>query len=87
MLLKRGAGYGSVLMSMMTAKQRCFLKSPHLRIALLAHISRFGIDEWNAMMRRGKTGSSRGACGFSMMDVKRTPEYLLEWFFFFLQCC
>ena len=41
----------------------------------------FCIDNWKNMMKGVKCRSSRGACGFSMLDVKRMPEVLLEWLF------
>ena len=41
----------------------------------------FSIDNWKQMMRGVKCRSARGACGFSMMDVKRMPNVLLEWLF------
>ena len=41
----------------------------------------FCIAEWKKMMRGVKCRSSRGACGFSMLDVKRMPEVLLKWLF------
>lgn len=41
----------------------------------------FCMEEWKKMMKGVKRRSSRGACGFSMLDVKRMPEVLLEWLF------
>ena len=37
--------------------------------------------EWNDMMKGVKNRSARGACGFSMLDVKRLPSALLLWLF------
>ena len=41
----------------------------------------FDCEEWGRMMKGVKMNSSRGACGFSMSDVKRMPSALLLWLF------
>lgn len=41
----------------------------------------FTVEAWRDMLRGVKCRSSRGACGFSMLDLKRTPPKLLGWLF------
>ena len=41
----------------------------------------FNVDAWRKCIKGVKVKSARGACGFSMKDVQRMPETLMQWLF------
>lgn len=41
----------------------------------------FNNDAWQKCIRGVKVKSARGACGFSMKDVQRLPQELIQWLF------